>query len=272
MISGHAKLAGVIGWPVSHSLSPKLHNYWLEQYGIDGAYLPLAVRPGDLASVIRALPAMGFRGANLTIPHKEAVIPLLDSIDDTARAIGAVNTIVIEGDKIHGTNTDAYGFMENIRPHLTGKGKAILLGAGGAAKAICHALLAEGFSHISIINRTEARAQALAAHFGGRIDVQKWDKRSGLLEGADLLVNTTSLGLSGKEALDIDLEALPKTALVTDIVYNPLITPLLETAKANGNPVVDGLGMLIHQAVPGFDMWFGTKPDVTAEVRQHLTA
>lgn len=273
MLSGKAKIAGVIGWPVEHSLSPRLHHYWLERMGIDGSYVPLAVRPEDLADTIKALSKMGFAGVNLTIPHKEAVIPLLDEIDETARIIGAVNTIIVtkEG-KLKGTNTDAYGFMENIRQKavISNKGKAVVLGAGGAAKAVVKALADEGFAQIVVVNRTLKKAQKIASLFTAAVSAAPWEERSSQLAGADLLVNTTSLGLNGKESLEIDLTALPAKAIVNDIVYVPLETELLQWAKARGNVTVDGLGMLIYQAVPAFEAWFGRKPQVTDELRRHL--
>jgi shikimate dehydrogenase len=272
MISGKAKVAGVIGWPVSHSLSPRLHNYWLNHYSIDGLYIPLAVKPEDCIEVIKTLPKMGIRGVNLTLPHKELVMPLVTDMDDDARAIGAVNTLMISYDgTIQGMNTDAYGFIKNIRPHIAAhKNKVVVLGAGGAARAVCHALIKEGFAEIMLTNRTQEKADALAAHFAGRIQVRAWDLRNQLLEGADLLVNATSLGMEGHAPLPLSLDALPKTAVVTDIVYTPLVTPLLKAAKDRGNPVVDGLGMLIHQAVPAFKAWFGVNPDITPELRNHL--
>jgi shikimate dehydrogenase len=263
------KIAAIIGWPVAHSLSPKLHNYWLKHYGINGEYTALTIRPEDLAATIKSFAAKGFVGGNVTVPHKETAVPLLDAIDEEASAIGAVNTLVIQGGKIFGRNTDAYGFIENIRPHLQGrKNKAVVLGAGGASRAVIHALGKIGFAEIVITNRTQEKAEALAARFGTAAEA--WEKRSALLEGADLLVNTTSLGLEGHEPLEIDLAQLPKSALVTDIVYRPLMTPLLGQAGAHGNIIVDGLGMLIHQAVPGFKAWFGVAPPVTEEIRQFL--
>ncbi len=269
-ISARARVAGVIGWPVSHSKSPALHNYWLQKHGIDGAYIPLSVNPEHLAEVIRALPLMGFAGVNLTLPHKELVLPMLDSVDKKATLIGAVNTVIVTAEgKLHGTNTDAYGFMENIRPYLKGKNKAVILGAGGAAKAVAYALAEEGFAEIVITNRSLNKAEAIAASFP-QATAKNWDLRHGLLEDANLLVNATSLGMMGKETLDLDLWALPKAALVTDIVYAPLMTPLLAAAHARGNPIVDGLGMLLHQAVPGFEAWFGTKPEVTPELRSAI--
>ena len=261
------RIAGVLGWPVSHSLSPKLHHHWLKTLGIDGEYKALAVEPKDLQTTLKALPDMGWQGCNLTIPHKEAALPFLDELDDTARAIGAVNTVIVRGGKLIGSNTDAYGFAENIRAGLTGTHKAVVLGAGGAAKAVCYALHQLGFQHIVIANRTREKAEALAASFQN-VQVGAWDNN--LLADADLLVNATSLGMTGKEPLEMDLSRLPVGALVTDIVYAPLITPLLAAAKARGNPIVDGLGMLLHQAVPGFAAWFGVRPQVTAQLREHV--
>lgn len=265
------KIAGVAGWPVSHSLSPRLHNYWLKQLGIHGEYNAYEVRPEALPGFIESLRSMhGMRGCNLTLPHKEHAIALLDSVDALAQTVGAVNTIIAEDGKLHGTNTDVYGFAENIRPHMTGNGKAVILGAGGASRAVAKALLDLGFADIHITNRTRAKAEAVNAALGGVLKIEEWDMRSAVLKGADLLVNTTSLGLKGQPPLQLDLSALPKTALVTDIVYKPLLTPLLEWAQAHGNPTVDGLGMLIYQAVPGFTAWFGAPPDVTAATLPQL--
>lgn len=269
-ITGKAKVAGVIGWPVTHTLSPALHNYWLNQYAIDGIYIPLSVNPDQLADVIRALPLMGLSGVSLTLPHKELVLPMLDSVDKKATIIGAVNQVIVTSEgKLHGTNTDAYGFIENLRPHLSAKNKAVVLGAGGASKAVVYALQQEGFKEIHITNRSLNKAKALAASFP-EASPANWDDRAKLLEGADLLVNATSLGMSGKDPLDIDLAALPKTALVTDIVYAPLATPLLSAAAARGNKTVDGLGMLLHQGVPAFEAWFGTRPEVTSALRAYI--
>lgn len=265
------KLAGVIGWPVEHSLSPKLHNYWLKHYGIEGEYSAWAAEPKDLASALKSLLQKNWRGCNLTIPHKEATMILVDSVDEAAKAIGAVNTIVVKDNKLHGTNTDAYGFIENIRPHLPArKNKAVVLGAGGAARAVCYVLIQEGFAGITLINRTRDKSLALAEQFGKKISVGTWENRQALLDGADLLVNATSLGMKGKDPLDLDLSGLPESALVTDIVYTPLVTPLLQQAKARGNPIVDGLGMLLYQAVPGFEAWFGRRPEVTDKLRTHV--
>jgi len=272
ILTGKARLAGVAGWPVGHSRSPRLHGYWLEKLGIDGAYLPLAVAPDDLAQVIRTLPKLGFRGINLTIPHKETVLPLLDAIDPLAARIGAVNTLIIKEDgSIEGRNTDAFGFLENLRrgaphwqPHA---GPAVVIGAGGAARAVVAALTDAGVPEIRLVNRNRERAERLALDLGGPISIGDWDRRAAWLDGAVLLVNTTSLGMAGQPPLDLDLAALPRSATVTDIVYVPLETPLLAAARQRGNPTVDGLGMLLYQAVPGFTAWFGVKPEVTDAFR-----
>ncbi len=268
ILSGKAKLAGVMGWPVSHSRSPRLHGYWLEQSGIDGAYLPLAVPPERIAEAIRALPALGFRGANVTVPHKEAALRAVDRVDPVARRIGAVNTIVVgEDGSLEGRNTDAYGFLANLRdgaPEWRPEaGPALVLGAGGAARAVVAALVDAGVPEIRLFNRTAAKAEALAADIGGPIRIVDTSD----VAGTALLVNTTSLGMAGQPPLDLDLTGLPPAAIVTDIVYTPLITPLLALAQARGNPIVDGLGMLLHQAVPGFEAWFGHRPVVTPALR-----
>ena len=271
-LTGKAMLAGVIGWPVSHSRSPALHGFWLREHGIDGAYVPFAVRPENLAAALRGLAALGFRGANVTVPHKEQALALVDSASETARRIGAVNTIVIEKDgTLTGDNTDAFGFIENLREGARGfdakAGPALVIGAGGAARAILVALADAGVPEIRLVNRTQARADALAQSLGGKIRVVGWNDRAAALDGAALLVNSTTQGMTGHAALDLDLARLPKTALVNDIVYVPVETPLLAAARARGNPVVDGVGMLLHQARPGFERWFGTRPAVTPALR-----
>jgi len=262
--------AGVIGHPVAHSLSPRLHSFWLKAYGIDGEYKAYDVAPENLASFIRSLPEQGFAGVNVTIPHKEAVMALMDEVDDLAKDVGAVNTIMVKDGKLIGSNSDVAGFRENIRPHIRGTEKAFVLGAGGAAKAVAVALKDLGFKRILITNRTAEKAAALAEQHG--LQLVEWGVKDGALKDADLLVNTTSLGLVGNPPLDLDLTALPKSALVTDIVYKPLVTPLLAAAQVRGNPIVDGLGMLMHQAAPGFEAWFGTKPEVTNELRNEVLA
>ncbi len=260
MAQDNIKKAAVIGYPVAHSLSPRLHGFWLKKYGIAGEYSAVEVKPEELENFIKNMSANGYSGVNVTIPHKEAVIPFLDGIDKYARAIGAVNTIIVDDGKLYGTNTDAEGFYQNIESHIIGRKKAVVLGAGGAAKAVIFALELLEFEEIIITNRTCERALMLQHLYSSSSQIVDWEKRSEILADADLLVNTTSLGMTGKEPLDIDLSRLPKTALVTDIVYKPLITPLLAQAQARGNPTVDGLGMLLHQAVPAFAAWFGDVP------------
>ncbi len=276
MDGGQTRFAGVMGWPVEHSKSPRLHRFWLEQLKVDGAYIPLPVSPGRLPEAIAGLPLLGFRGVNLTIPHKELVIPLCDKIDETARRIGAVNTVVVEDGVLHGTNTDAFGFIENLRQNSSWTapaGAVVLLGAGGAARAIAVALSDNGVQDLRIVNRTRERVQSLIQSTGLKnASFVPWNERDQALDGAALVVNATSLGMQGSPNLDLNLAALPKTAVVNDIVYAPLLTPLLADAAARGNPVVDGLGMLLYQAVPGFKAWFGISPDVTEELREFVLA
>lgn len=275
-ISGKALLAGVMGWPVAHSRSPRLHGFWLERYGIDGAYVPLPVAPANLAAALRALPLLGFRGVNLTVPHKEAALGLCDEVDPLARRIGAVNTVVVrDGATLYGSNTDAFGFLENLREASgwrAAAGPAVVIGAGGAARAICVALLEAGVPELRIANRTAARAQSLAAELGAAARAVPWTERGAGLAGAALLVNATSLGMAGQPPLDLPLDTLPPGAVVNDIVYAPLETGLLAAARARGNPVVDGLGMLLHQARPAFEAWFGVMPAVDEELRRFVLA
>ena len=268
-LSGKALLAGVMGWPISHSRSPCVHGYWLEKYAIDGAYVPLAVVPDRFEEALKGLQAAGFRGVNVTVPHKEAALRACDTLDPDAKRIGAVNTIVFGDDgSIQGSNTDAYGFIENIRQTAAWSGGvAVVLGAGGAARAICVSLIDAGATEIHLINRTKSRAESLAREFGNKIRVEDWKNRSNTLLNASLLVNTTSLGMTGQPPLDINLDVLPTAAIVNDIVYAPLETPLLATARSRGNITIDGLGMLLHQARPGFEIWFGTDPEVTEAMR-----
>jgi len=270
--TGKARVAGVMGWPVTHSRSPQLHGYWIERHGVDGAYVPMAVSPDRLGAAVEGLVALGFAGANLTIPHKEAVMPLLDRIDDVAQRIGAVNTIVVDDGALLGSNTDGYGFLENLKAGAPAfrvdAGPAVIVGAGGAAKAIAVALSDAGVPDLRIVNRTRDRADALAETVGAQTIA--WDERTAALDGAALLVNATALGMEGQPPLDLDLAALPATALVNDIVYAPLETPLLAAARARGNPVVDGLGMLLHQGRPGFHAWFGIDPEVDDGLRAHV--
>ena len=271
ILTGAARLAGVMGWPVAHSRSPRIHGYWLEEKGIDGAYLPLAVRPERLDSALAALPALGFRGCNLTAPHKEAALLHMASLSETARRIGAVNTVTVAEDgALHGDNTDGYGFICHLRqeaPEWEPAAPVAVLGAGGAARAVVDALSAAGAPEIRVVNRTAERAAALAEAAGAVVHPHPWEEREATLEGCALLVNTTSLGQTGKPALDLDLARLPAAAAVYDLVYAPLETALLRAARARGNRAVDGLGMLIHQARPGFAAWFGAEVQATAALR-----
>ena len=270
-------LAGVMGWPIMHSRSPKLHGYWLEHYGLVGAYVPLAIKAEGLKAALRALPALGFAGCNLTIPHKEAALRIVDEASPLARRIGAVNCIVVRADgSLEGRNYDAFGFTESLReraPDLRfDADPAVVIGAGGAARAILAGLMDVGVPEIRLINRSPARAQALAAEFGGPVRAVPWEARAQALEGAAILVNTTSQGMVGEAPLDLALDALPLSALVVDIVYVPLETPLLAAARMRGNRVVDGLGMLLHQARPAFEAWFGIDPKVTPQLRALIEA
>ncbi len=273
--NGKTIQAGVMGWPVSHSLSPRLHGFWLHELGIDGTYSALAVAPDDLEDSLRSLPEQGFAGVNLTLPHKEAAASIVDTMDSAASRIGAVNTVVVGADgSLAGSNTDGYGFIENLKsgaPEWTADNStAVVLGAGGAARAIIAALLDGGLKELRLVNRTQSRAESLKADIGGAIIVVPWADRTAALEGAGLLVNTTTLGMTGEEPLEIHLSPLPAGAIVTDIVYAPLTTPLLKDAAGRGNPTVDGLGMLLHQARPGFHQWFGAEPVVTDALRVHV--
>jgi shikimate dehydrogenase len=272
MITGNAMLAGVLGWPVDHSRSPRLHNHWLARHGIDGAYVPLPVRPADFAAAVQGLRRAGFRGANVTIPHKETALAVCDTMDEVARRAGAVNTLVFGEHGVHGTSTDGAGFLANLRAHDVdpAAGPALVLGAGGAARAIAAALLESG-ARVAVCNRSPARAQALVAALPC-VAMVAWEHRSAALADHALLVNTTSLGMQGQPALDIDLATAPGAMAVADIVYVPLQTPLLRQAAARGLRHVGGLGMLLHQAVPGFAAWFGVAPVVDQAVFDLLAA
>ncbi len=276
MPSGKTKLAGVMGWPVEHSKSPRLHGFWLRQHGIDGAYLPLPVRPAAFEAALRSLAELGFGGVNVTVPHKAAALAACSQVDQVSRRIGAVNTIVMSEGRIEGSNSDAFGFLENLRAGAPAwradRAPAVVLGAGGAARAVVAALIDVGAPEIRLLNRTRSRAEVLAKDLGGRTQVADWSDRHTLLAEAGLLVNTTSLGMAGQAPLELDLDALPVGALVSDIVYSPLETDLLAGASARGNPVVDGLGMLLHQARPGFAAWFGVEPVVDSALRAAVLA
>ncbi|WP_406647272.1 shikimate dehydrogenase [Aliisedimentitalea scapharcae] len=265
-------LAGVIGSPVAHSRSPRVHRHWLNTYGLQGYYIPMDVASKDLEQVIRTLPDMGFVGANVTIPHKEAVMSIADQITDRATLIGAANTLIFRPDgKIHADNTDGYGFITNLQqgaPDWDAKaGPAVVLGAGGAARAVVASLVEAGAPEILLTNRTRGRAEQLREDFGQRIKVVDWVQAGNLFEGANLVVNTTSLGMVGKPELRVPLDGLEPGTLVTDLIYAPLQTRLLRIAEEVGCQTVDGLGMLLHQAVPGFERWFGQRPDVDNATR-----
>jgi shikimate dehydrogenase len=277
ILTGHARLAGVMGWPVAHSLSPRLHGYWLREYGIDGAYVPLAVKPERLASALRALPDLGFAGCNLTVPHKQAALATLDEVAPEARRIGAVNTVRVMSDgRLYGWNTDIEGFAQSLAVALPGWSlvgrAAAVIGAGGAARAVSAALTGMGAAEIRLVNRSPARAKELSRALGGPIRIHGWEEMAKALSGTALLVNTTTLGMTGQPPLEIELASLPHEAVVSDSVYAPLETPLLAAARARGHPVVDGLGMLLHQAVPGFEAWFGRRPEVTPALRDFVLA
>ncbi|MBK45907.1 MAG: shikimate dehydrogenase [Roseovarius sp.] len=265
-------LAGVIGSPVAHSRSPQLHAHWLKTLGIRGFYIPMEVAEADLETVLRTLPKAGFVGVNVTVPHKEKVMTIADTVTDRATIIGAANTLVFRRDgQIQADNTDGYGFIENLRrtaPDWDPKaGPAAVLGAGGAARAVIAALLDVGVPEILLSNRTRLRAETLQQDFGRKLRVIDWVQAGNMLEHAATVVNTTSLGMVGKPALRVPLDGLQKGALVTDLVYAPLKTRLLEVAEEMGCITVDGLGMLLHQAVPAFERWFGTRPEVDAAAR-----
>jgi len=268
-------LAGVMGWPVMHSRSPLLHNYWFKQHGLTGTYVPLAIAPATLAAALRALHPLGFAGCNLTLPHKQAAMTIVDEVDSLAKNIGAISCVIARPDgSLAGTNNDCYGFIENLRQSQPGwradAGPVVVIGAGGGARAVCYGLAQEGAREIRVVNRSLARAQEIANDFGGPLKVLPWEQRHDALDGAAMVVNTTSCGMVGQPALDLKLDKLPKNALAADIIYIPLETPLLAAARARGNPTVNGLGMLLHQGRPAWKAWFGIEPQVTAELRALL--
>lgn len=270
-------LAGVIGSPIAHSKSPKLHAHWLRTYGVQGYYIPMDVAHDDLAEVLRVLPRAGFVGVNVTIPHKEAVLALADVVTDRAALIGAANTLIFRKDgRIHADNTDGYGFVANLRQNAPGwdpaSGPAAVLGAGGAARAVIASLLEVGAPEIRLANRTRARAEALRAEFGAKVVLFDWVQAGNMLDGASTVVNTTSLGMIGKPEFRVPLDALSRQAVVTDLVYAPLRTRFLEEAAEVGCVTVDGLGMLLHQAAPAFERWFGIRPEVNQATRDAVLA
>lgn len=272
MTESSVPLAGVIGNPVAHSRSPRLHRHWLARYGIAGDYVPLHVHEQDLALVLRALPKMGFVGVNITIPHKVAVMELADQVSDRAILIGAANMLIFRADgRIFADNTDGFGFLANLRQGApswqAGAGPAAVLGAGGAARAVIEALLDAGVPRIMIANRTRTKAEILRRDFGTRLEVVDWVQAGNMIEEASLVVNTTSLGMTGQAELRLPLDGLHPGQVVTDLVYTPLRTRLLAAAEAAGCVTVDGLGMLLHQAVPAFERWFGRRPEVDAALR-----
>lgn len=269
---GVTKRACVIGWPIEHSRSPLIHECWLKHYGINGCYLRQAVKPGDVADFLLNLEAHGFVGCNVTVPHKEAAYKFADVKHDAAQAVGAANTLWMENGELHATNTDTYGFMayldQKVPNWIAKDQRIIVLGAGGAARAIVYGLLSAGCPHITLLNRTKARADEVKMHFGGEISVVDWQDRNAAVKDATLVINTTSLGMNGTAQPDVDLSKVDKACVVSDIVYTPLETGFLKTAKGYGLMTVDGLGMLLHQAVPGFEQWFGVRPTVTDDLYQ----
>ena len=270
-------LAGVMGWPISHSRSPVIHGHWISQWGLRGSYVPLAVNPVALPQALSGLAALGFAGCNLTLPHKVDALACVHEMDAVARKIGAVNTVIVNPDgSLRGTNTDAFGYIQSLHEAQpswqAAQGAAVVLGAGGAARAVVWALADAGVKDIRLINRSPDKAHALAAAFGSPVRACPWEQRADALADAGLLVNTTTQGMQGQPALDIDLAALPLHAVVSDIVYTPLKTDLLMRAEQRGHPIVNGLGMLLHQARPGFAAWFGVMPEVTPALWQAVLA
>jgi shikimate dehydrogenase len=271
--SNRIPLAGVIGAPIGHSRSPTLHGYWLRRYGLRGHYIPMEILQADLKEVLRILPKMGFVGLNVTLPHKEAVLSLADIVTDRAALIGAANTLIFRKDgRIHADNTDGSGFVANMRQQAPGwhpsAGPAAVFGAGGAARAVVAALIEVGVPEVRIANRTRPRAEALRSDFGAKVVVHDWVQAGNMLDGAMTVVNTTSLGMTGKPEFRVPLDALHRHAVVNDLVYAPLKTQFLIEAEAVGCTVVDGLGMLLHQAAPGFERWFGVRPEVDDATRK----
>jgi shikimate dehydrogenase len=265
-------LAGVMGQPVMHSRSPMLHNYWFAQQGMAGSYVPLAIAPQELAAALRALQPLGFSGCNLTIPHKQEAMKIVDEVDAAARKIGAISCVTVRADgTLLGSNNDAFGFIRNVREAQPAwradAGPIVVVGAGGGSRAVCYGLMLEGAKEIRLVNRNFERAEGIAQDFGSPIKAYPWEQRHDLLAGAAMVVNTTSQGMVGQTPLDITLDKLPPTALAADIVYIPMETPFLTAARLLGNPTVNGLGMLLHQGPLAWKAWFGVEPAVTKELR-----
>jgi shikimate dehydrogenase len=268
-------MAGVMGWPVMHSRSPLMHNYWMEQQGFTGTYVPLAIEPGKLAEALRSLQPLGFAGCNLTIPHKLDAMSIVDEVDDVAKRIGAISCVAVQEDgSLFGTNNDWLGFIGNLKQSQPNwradTGPITVIGAGGGSRAVCYGLMQEGAPEIRLVNRTLEKAQAISDEYDGPIQVFPWEERHNVLEGVAMVVNVTNQGMVGEAALDLKLDKLAKTALAADIIYTPLESPFLATAKARGNPTVNGLGMLLHQGPPAWKMWFGVEPTVTQELRDQM--
>jgi shikimate dehydrogenase len=270
-------MAGVMGWPVMHSRSPRIHNFWLAEHGLAGTYVPLAIKAEGLRAALRALPALGFAGCNLTIPHKEAAFEIVDRVDPKAKRIGAINCVAVAPDgSLDGCNYDGFGYIHGIlEEHPSWRadaGPIVVIGAGGGARAVLVSLIDQGAKEIRLVNRSPERAEAVAREFGPPVVAVAWDDRHAALESAAMLVNTTSQGMAGQPPLDLALDKLPVSALVSDIIYIPRETPLLTAARLRGNRTVNGLGMLLHQARPAFHAWFGMMPDVTAGLRAMIEA
>jgi len=268
-------LAGVMGWPVMHSRSPLMHSHWFRQHGLAGTYVPLAIEPAGLAAALKALRPLGFAGCNLTIPHKQQAMTIVDEVDTVAKRIGAISCVVVRPDgSLSGTNNDWFGFIHNLKQEQPGwrgdAGPVVVLGAGGGARAVCYGLMQVGAKEIRLVNRTFARAKGIAGEFGGSIQALPWERRHDSLDGAAMVVNATSQGMVGQPALDLRLDKLSKTALAADIIYIPLETPFLAAARQRGNRTANGLGMLLHQGRPAWKMWFGIEPVVTAELRSMM--
>jgi shikimate dehydrogenase len=266
-------MAGVMGWPVMHSRSPLMHNYWMEQQGLAGTYVFLEIKPGELAPALRALHPLRFSGCNLTIPHKLDAMTIVDEVDDVAKKIGAISCVVVREDgSLFGTNNDWLGFIGNVKQQQpvwrADEGPIAVIGAGGGGRAVVYALLQEGATEIRLINRTRAKAELIAEQFGGPISVLSWEDRHDALEGVAMAVNVTSQGMVGEAALDLRLDKLSKSALAADIIYTPLESPFLAACRERGNRTVNGLGMLLHQGPPAWKMWFNVEPTVTAELRE----